>query len=82
MSAGRDRVTIPTEAPAGVLDFNAWVRAEMEALPSLWEVGAPVARQAREEGRSIFGELTRSPRAEIPFRVDKDAIVSKQRRPR
>lgn len=64
MSAGRDRVTIPTEAPEGVLDFNAWVRAEMEALPSLWEVGAPIARQAREEGRSIFGELTRSPRAE------------------
>lgn len=64
MTVDRPRVTIPDEPPAGVHEFNARVRAEAEAVPPIWEVGAPVARQAREEGRSVFGVLTRSPRAE------------------
>ncbi len=55
---------IPTEAPSDVLEFNQHIADEMRELPKLWDVGAPAARQAREEGKSIFGEIVRSDRAE------------------
>jgi len=58
------RIVIPASPPEGVLGFNDRIRAEAEALPNIWEVGAPVARQSREEGRSIFGTLASSDRAE------------------
>lgn len=57
-------VVIPSEPPLEVLAFNELVAAEMRDLPKIWDVGAPLARKAREEGKGIFGEMLRSDRAE------------------
>ena len=50
--------------PADVLAFNDSIADAMRDLPRLWDVGPERARQVREEGKSIFGELVRSSRAE------------------
>lgn len=56
-------IQIPTKAPAEVLAFNkALARASLH-LPKIYEVGPDVARQAREEGKSVFGALVYSDRA-------------------
>ncbi len=55
---------IPAVAPIEVLEFNRQIEEAFGSLPPMWEVGAPAARQAREEGRSIFGPLERSERSE------------------
>lgn len=47
-----------------MLAFNDEVAAAMRDLPKIWDVGAPLARKAREEGKSVFGEIVRSDRAE------------------
>jgi acetyl esterase/lipase len=52
-------------APPEVLAFNRQVEDAFRDLPKLWDVGAAAARQAREEGRSIFGPLELSERAEL-----------------
>ena len=54
---------IPRQPPAEVLAFNQAVEEAMAGLPAMWDVGVVAARQSREEGRSIFGELPLSPRA-------------------
>ncbi len=54
---------IPTEAPAEVIAFNKALELETLHLPKICEVGPEVARQAREEGKSVFGPLVFSERA-------------------
>ena len=54
---------IPTRAPAEVLAFNKALELETLHLPKIYEVGPAAARQAREEGRSVFGPLVYSERA-------------------
>jgi acetyl esterase/lipase len=56
---------IPEEAPPEVLAFNQQIEDTLRQLPALWDVGAEAARQAREEGRSIFGPMHLSERAEV-----------------
>lgn len=66
-------------APDDVLVFNEQIENETRDLPPLWEVDLSDARLARDEGRSVFGELTHSdlandatipgPTADIPIRV-------------
>lgn len=63
---------IPAEAPAEVLEFNRQIEVTTSDLPKLWDVGAPAARQAREEGRSFMGPLVLSERAE---KLKADTIV-------
>ena len=48
---------IPTEAPAEVLAFNKALGQDTLHLPKIYEVGPEVARQAREQGQSVFGSL-------------------------
>lgn len=60
---GEVRLDIPTEAPAEVVAFNAEFERATRDLPKIWEVGPVVARQAREEGKSVFGALVYSNRA-------------------
>ncbi|MCE2526163.1 MAG: alpha/beta hydrolase [Actinomycetia bacterium] len=60
---GEVRVDIPTEAPAEVLAFNQALALASLHLPKIHEVGPKVARQAREEGKSVFGALVYSDRA-------------------
>ena len=60
---GETRVEIPTEAPAEVLAFNQALGLASLHLPKIYEVGPEVARQAREEGKSVFGALVYSDRA-------------------
>lgn len=55
---------IPETAPPEVLDFNRQIADATRDLPKAWDVGAPLMRKAREEGKSVFGELIRSERAE------------------
>jgi acetyl esterase len=55
---------IPEKVPPEVLAFNQQIEDTFRDLPKLWDVGAAAARQAREEGRSIFGPLQFSERAE------------------
>lgn len=43
--------------------FNHQIEQDLSELPPLWETGPVAARQAREEGKSIFGPLVLSPRA-------------------
>ena len=55
--------------PAEVLAFNDRIAEETRDLPRIWDVGASAVRLAREEGRSVFGDIVRSDRArmlEIP----------------
>lgn len=47
--------------PEDVLVFNGQIEEDTKELPPLWEAGIENARTAREEGRSVFGELTYSP---------------------
>ena len=54
---------IPTEAPAEVLAFNKALGQDTLHLPKIYEVGPEVARQAREQGQSVFGPLVFSERA-------------------
>lgn len=56
---GEVRVEIPTDAPA----FNKALSLASLHLPKIYEVGPEVARQAREEGKSVFGPLVYSDRA-------------------
>ena len=56
-------IDIPTEAPAEVLAFNRALGLASLHLPKIYEVGPHVARQAREEGKSVFGALLYSERA-------------------
>lgn len=53
----------PTRAPAEVLAFNKALQRETLSLPKIYEVGPESARQAREEGKSVFGPLVFSERA-------------------
>lgn len=55
---------IPDQAPIEVLEFNDEIARTTRDLPKIWDVGAAAARQAREEGKSVFGPLRPSPRAE------------------
>ncbi|MBT8201620.1 MAG: alpha/beta hydrolase [Acidimicrobiia bacterium] len=64
MDTSDQRVTIPEEAPAEVLAFNDEIAKTLSELPAIWDVGAPLARKAREEGKGVFGEMVRSDRAE------------------
>jgi acetyl esterase len=43
--------------------LNERIETALSGLPPPWEVPVAAARLTREEGRSIFGELRRSPRA-------------------
>jgi len=54
---------VPTEAPAEVLSFNKALERDTLHLPKVYEVGPDAARQAREEGKSVFGPLAFSERA-------------------
>jgi acetyl esterase/lipase len=54
----------PDSAPPDVHVFNAEIEATLTGLPPIWEVGHEAARQAREEGESVFGPLEQSDRAE------------------
>ena len=54
---------IPAQAPAEVLAFNRALELDSAHLPKIYEVGPDVARQAREEGRSVFGPLIYAERA-------------------
>lgn len=54
---------IPAQAPAEVVAFNRALELESAHLPKIYEVGPDVARQAREEGKSVFGSLIYSERA-------------------
>ena len=54
------RVEIPAEAPAEVLAFNQALALASLHLPKIYDVGPQVARQAREEGKSVFGALVYS----------------------
>ena len=54
----------PDSAPPEVHAFNSEVEAALTGLPPIWEVGPQAARQAREEGESVFGPLEQSDRAE------------------
>jgi len=54
---------VPTEAPAEVLAFNRRLERDTLHLPKIYEVGPEAARQAREEGKSVFGPLVFSERA-------------------
>ena len=54
---------VPTEAPAEVLSFNKALERDTLHLPKVYEVGPDAARQAREEGKSVFGPLVFSERA-------------------
>ncbi len=58
------RIEIPDSPPEGVLEFNEEIADTMTAQPNIWDVGAPAARQGREEGLSVFGEIVESMRAE------------------
>ena len=60
---GEVRTEIPAEAPAEVLAFNNALGLASAHLPKIYEVGPEVARQAREEGKSLFGALVYSDRA-------------------
>lgn len=60
---GEIRMKIPTNAPSSVRAFNAELERATRHLPKIYEVGAVVARQAREEGKSVFGALVYSDRA-------------------
>jgi acetyl esterase len=62
-------VEIPAVTPVEVVAFNAAIEETTRDLPPIWEVGAVVARQARDEGRSVFGPLVLSPRA-FDFEAD------------
>jgi acetyl esterase/lipase len=63
-SFATDVPDIPATAPPEVLEFNQQIEDTFRDLPKMWDVGAVAARQAREEGRSIFGPLQLSERAE------------------
>ncbi len=54
---------IPETAPIEVLEFNDEIARTTRDLPKIWDVGAALARQAREEGKSVFGPLVLSDRA-------------------
>lgn len=54
---------IPQQASQDVLRFNAELREATRRLPKIYEVGPEVARQAREDGKSVFGPLVYSDRA-------------------
>ncbi len=43
--------------PREVMEFNEWLEADLAGRPSAMEVGHDRARQAREEGKSVFGKL-------------------------
>ena len=60
---GEARIEIPAEAPAEVLAFNNALGLAFAHLPKIYEVGPAIARQAREEGKSVFGALVYSERA-------------------
>lgn len=54
----------PARIAPETVEWNRSVEERLAVLPTLSEVGAPAARQAREEGRSWMGPLQLSPRAE------------------
>lgn len=54
---------IPSVAPPEVLAFNASIEDSTRDLPKVWEVGAELARRARDEGKSVFGPVVLSDRA-------------------
>ncbi|MCY4650376.1 MAG: alpha/beta hydrolase [bacterium] len=60
---GKAHVDVPTETPAEVLAFNKALGLASLHLPKIYEVGPEAARQAREQGKSVFGALVYSDRA-------------------
>lgn len=57
------RMRLPVQAPAAVRAFNRELALASMHLPKIFEVGPEVARQAREEGKSVFGAMVYSDRA-------------------
>lgn len=55
---------VPATAPSEVLEFNRQIEESTRDLPKAWDVGPAAMRRGREEGKSVFGELIRSDRAE------------------
>ena len=54
---------IQAQALAEVRAFNAALKETTRHLPKIYQLGPAVARQAREEGKSVFGPLVYSDRA-------------------
>ncbi len=84
---GEASLEIPSDAPAGVLAFNAELERATRHLPKISDVGPVVARQAREEGKSVFGPLVYSDRAsekvvEGPFGPLRFRVIPPVGRPR
>lgn len=49
--------------PREITELNARIVRQLDGAPGVGEVPVEAVRQAREEGRSVFGPLRRSPRA-------------------
>lgn len=68
--------SIPSEAPADVPAFNAWVADRTRNAPPLWKVGAAAGRMAREEGKSILGPPRLSSRASVRTIDEPDGAIT------